>query len=215
MSWQKLRWDGGPLLWTTDIAIQNFRGCTAGPVARIAVGTVEVATTGSAGACFRLRKLSLPGAQRVSLAKPFSTDGSIQLDGLSIDRAGRPPLEIARLQLDRLAFGGVPLASLSGASGCLPADVFGDTRLAPCYRLGEVRLQGVERLATPAGRATVLRGLTIDGVELKQEDYPPALPAQLLQLVSSVRTGSTWALAKSPRSSCNCRASPAVCRAAI
>ncbi|WP_323845545.1 DUF748 domain-containing protein [Microbulbifer magnicolonia] len=184
LSWQRLSWDGGPLLWVTDLQVAGLRGCAAGPVQKVTLELLEDVAERALGNCYGLRRLHLPGTQKISLAAPFSTDGSVEMVGLSIGRGSGAPLEIAQVQLDQLAFGGAPLGRLSGARGCLAPGMFGDSRLAPCYRFGRVELQSVERVDTPFGRTTLLHGLEIDGIELSQPDYAQALPAQLLQVES-------------------------------
>ncbi|MCX2841592.1 DUF748 domain-containing protein [Microbulbifer thermotolerans] len=174
LSWKQLRWEGGQVLWTTDLEAVGMRGCVAGSAAAVAEGRADF--------CWRLQQLRLPGGQRISLSSPFSTDGSIEALGLSIDRGSGDPLQIARIQLDQPSYGGASVGKLSGASGCLTAGTLGDNRLAPCYRLGRVSIQGIDRVDTSSGKVTLLRGVAIEGVELKQGDYPQGLPAQLLQL---------------------------------
>lgn len=186
LSWEKLRWNGGPVVWVTDLRIHDFRGCPVGPVEQ-AVAQVAGAERAPVGdSCIRLGDLYLPGTQRLSLAAPFSFGGSVELVGLSIGNRSGEPWEIARVQLDQLAYGGdgLSIGSLSGLRGCLPAGWLGGTRLAPCYQLGPMRLQGIERVDTPAGWIIELHGLVIDGARLIQADYPEGLQAQLLQLES-------------------------------
>ncbi|WP_308365845.1 MULTISPECIES: DUF748 domain-containing protein [unclassified Microbulbifer] len=185
LSWKKLRWNGGPVVWVTDLRIHDFQGCPVGPVEQVAAQVAEAAKAPVGDSCIRLGDLYLPGTQRLSLAPPFSFGGSIVLADLSIGNRSGEPWEFARVQLDQLTYGGdgLSIGSLSGLSGCLPAGWLGDTRLAPCYQLGPMRLQGIERVDTPAGRIIELHGLVIDGARLIQADYPKG-QAQLLQLES-------------------------------
>jgi len=184
LSWKKLRWNGGPTLWVTDLRIHGFRGCPAGPVEQLAGGLLAAMEAPLGEGCIRLGDLYLPGTQALSLAAPFSIGGAVQLTGLAIGRESGEPWEIARLQLDQFAYGGneASIGSLSGLSGCLPPGALGDTRLAPCYQLGRIRLGGIERIDTAAGRVIELHGFSVEGVQLIQPDYPGGLPAQLLQL---------------------------------
>ncbi|WP_346837583.1 DUF748 domain-containing protein [Microbulbifer sp. SAOS-129_SWC] len=182
LSWQQLRWNGGAALWVTDLALSGLRGCMPGPLRQLVAGAGRGETAGGRR-CIDLHTLRLPGTQQLVLAAPFSSSGAIELQGLAIDRGSGAPWKFARIRLEQFAFGGDgPLGRAAGLSGCLPPGLLGDSRLAPCYRSGPVQLDAVERRQTPAGRITELRGLHIDGLELRQPDYPAGLPAQLLQI---------------------------------
>ncbi|WP_193161836.1 DUF748 domain-containing protein [Microbulbifer hainanensis] len=182
LSWKKLRWNGEPALWVSDLAVDGFRGCAPQPVMRVTIELLEDITDREAGSCYGVKELHLRGTQKLSLAAPYSTDGSLDLVGIHIGRGADKPVVIEHMQLDQIAYGGVPIGHLSGASGCLAAGVLGDSRLAPCYRFGEVAVQRFDRVDSPTGRATILHGLKIAGVQLQQRDYLGKLPAQLLQL---------------------------------
>ncbi|SHF19713.1 protein of unknown function [Microbulbifer donghaiensis] len=182
LSWKKLIWDGDPVLWVTDLSMSELRGCAPGAAPRVTVELLEDISDREVGSCYGVREVRLSGTQKIALTSPFSSNGSIELVDLSVGRGADKPLVFERIQLDQFAYGGVPIGRLSGASGCLAAGMLGDSRLAPCYRLGRVEVQSVDRIDTPVGRATLLHGLQIAGVEFSQHDYPGTLPAQLLQM---------------------------------
>lgn len=182
LSWEKLVWDGEPVLWVTDLSVSGFRGCAPGPTLEVTIELLEDISGREVGSCYGVREIRMRGTQRIALAAPYSTDGSIELVGLTVGRGSGNPLVFERIQLDQFAYGGSPIGRLSGASGCLAAGMLGDSGLAPCYRLGQVEVQRVDRIDTAAGRATILHGLQVAGVEFRQRDYPATLPAQLLQV---------------------------------
>ncbi|UHQ56827.1 MULTISPECIES: DUF748 domain-containing protein [Microbulbifer] len=179
LGWQRLRWSGGTELSVTDFRLGGFVGCDTGPVARAVEQVAEALEPPATEPCIRLRSLSLPGRQQLSLAGPFGSDGAIELDGLVISgRAGRP-LEIRQLRLDQLSYGGEsPFISLAGASGCLSADWFPGTGLTPCYQLGEIRVE--RRGVDPANGASTIYGLTVGEGRFTQDGFPSGLPSGLL-----------------------------------
>ncbi|WP_237067501.1 DUF748 domain-containing protein [Microbulbifer guangxiensis] len=177
LGWSQLQWDGGTALGVTDFSLRGIRACRSGD-------------NGSSGpGCLFLRELGLPGAEQISLSQPFSVSGAIRLTGLGFGADGSASAS-ATVSLREPVYRqpgsqtGIERAvgELAEISGCLPAEWLVGKRLSPCYEFGRVELQGIERRQTPAGTVTELLGLSIDGVRLRQQGFPPGLPADLLQL---------------------------------
>ncbi|AOS95846.1 hypothetical protein AUP74_00375 [Microbulbifer aggregans] len=175
LGWGQLQWEGGTQLGLTDFSLRGIRACRPG-------------ADGSASPrCLFLRELSLPGAEQLSLSQPFSVSGAVRLTGLGFgaESAGgasatvqlsEPVYRDSQTGMERA------VGELAEISGCLPAAWLVGGRLSPCYEFGRVELQGIERRQTAAGTVTELLGLSVDGIQLRQQGFPAGLPAELLQL---------------------------------
>ncbi|SDJ98119.1 DUF748 domain-containing protein [Microbulbifer yueqingensis] len=179
LNWQQLRWSGGTGLSVTGLTLEGFVGCSPEAVTTALEEVAEALEPRSAEPCVRVRRFELSGSQQLSLGGAFSSDGVMEFGGIVIGGREGPPLEIKSLRLDRLSYGGEsPFISLAGASGCLSADWFPGTALAPCYELGPVR---VERREQEAGTgANLIYGLSVGGGRFTQPGFPSGLPAELL-----------------------------------
>ncbi|WKD50329.1 DUF748 domain-containing protein [Microbulbifer spongiae] len=182
LDWQRFIWKSGVHFSVTGLRIFNTRVCTPESGKTVSIELLERAGPGDTQRCYGLDELAIPSAQTISLSRPFAIDGSLELVGLSLAQRGRAPLRIARVQLENPSVGGEFLFQAGAVSGCLPAGLFRDSPLAPCYRAGPLSLGGVERLDLPEGRGAIFSDIRADGVRLSAADFPRDLPAKLLQV---------------------------------
>ncbi|WP_299942078.1 DUF748 domain-containing protein [uncultured Microbulbifer sp.] len=194
LSWQRFIWKRDVHFSVTDFRVLNTRVCTPESGKTVSIELLERAGPGDTQRCYGLDQLTIASAQTLSLIKPFAIDGSLELVGLSLAQRDREPLRITRFQLDNLSVGGAFLLQVGAASGCLPAGLFRDSHLAPCYRVGPLSLGGVERSGLQEGGGAVFSDIRADDVRLSAANLPMDLPAKLLQveklLVAKLRFGS-------------------------
>ncbi|WP_299586701.1 DUF748 domain-containing protein [uncultured Microbulbifer sp.] len=181
LSWQGFSWKGGKQFSVIDLKILNTRVCLPESGKSVNVERLEGARVGDTQRCYGLDELYMPGKQQLSLNRPFALKGSLQMSGLSIPGKNSPPLKFPSFQLDNISLEGEALALIQNVSGCLPAGLLKDKKLAPCYQLGQLRLGGMESQQTATGRNFLLRDISVADIQMHEAGFPQALPLPLLK----------------------------------
>ncbi|MFA0811524.1 DUF748 domain-containing protein [Microbulbifer epialgicus] len=184
MSWQRLNWNGDDEFSVKNLRVENTRVCLPNSGKNVTVRLLERAKPGDTRRCYGLDQLFMPGAQKISLAKPFALEGSVELTGLSIVRKNVAPIRIPSFQLNNISLKGNSLMQVGEVSGCLPAGLLKDQGISPCYQLGQLSLDKVTSFEAPHGRVVQINNLSIVNIQMHEAGFPQSLPIPLLKTAS-------------------------------
>ncbi|WP_295802844.1 DUF748 domain-containing protein [uncultured Microbulbifer sp.] len=179
--WRALRWPGGRQLQVEELAVRDVSGCL--PSVRGQVPTADPL-------CGTLAQLTFSGRQQLRLGPALEVSGHLELAGFAASQGGRKRIAINSLQVDGLLLDRERLVldagEVSGVSGCLPEFRLGEKTLSPCLQVGRVQMQREHRVALGhlerGGSQRHFRNIRVEGLQLKQRDFPADLPAQLLNV---------------------------------
>ncbi|WP_444946097.1 DUF748 domain-containing protein [Microbulbifer sp. VTAC004] len=184
MSWQRMTWDGDGDFSVTNFRLENIRVCLPDSDRKVNIHLLKQASPGDTRRCYGLDQLLMPGVQKISLSRPFSLKGSMELSGLSLVRRNTKPIRVPNLQLDNISFEGKSLIQVGNISGCLPAGLLKDRKIAPCYQLERLKLGKVVSKNTLSGRIFKVFDISSANIQMHAAGFSQALPEQLLKTES-------------------------------